>query len=55
MKKLEGLQVDGYLPTAKANLELSGVLDKIKVLLSGFCVEVACDILQKRRSTGQGV
>ena len=32
MKRLEGLQLDGYLPTAKANLELTGALDKIKVL-----------------------
>lgn len=29
-KRMEGLQIDGYLPTAKANLELTGALDKIK-------------------------
>ena len=47
VKKLEGLQVDGYLPTAKANLELTRVLDKIKVLPSGRCENVTGDVLQK--------
>ncbi len=30
-KKLEAMQVEGYLPTAKANLELTECLEKIKV------------------------
>jgi len=30
-KKMEAMQIEGYLPTAKANLELTDALDKIKV------------------------
>ncbi len=30
-KKMEAMQLDGYLPTAKANLELTDALDKVKV------------------------
>lgn len=41
-KKMEGLQIDGYLPTAKANLELTGALDRIKVLQSTCCRDGAC-------------
>ena len=36
-KKMEAMQIEGYLPTAKANLELTDALDKIKVgPLRGF-------------------
>lgn len=41
-KKMEGLQIDGYLPTAKANLELTGALDRIKVPQSTCCRRGAC-------------
>ena len=54
VKKLEGLQVDGYLPTAKANLELTRVLDKIKVLPSGRCENVTGDVLQEGGEKGRG-
>ena len=30
-KKMEAMQMEGYLPTAKANLELTDALDKVKV------------------------
>ena len=40
-KRMAGLQIDGYLPTAKANLELTGALDRIKVLQLSCCRDVA--------------